>query len=298
MLLFEGKKADAEEVLKQANRDLPHEPGGFLALSNFYYATGDLDKAVAEYDALYRERPKDLQIKKRYIELLILAKRIDEARKLDDEILKSDPNDENALVYRSQMQIGWGDEARATETLQTVVKNTPNNSQAHYALGVAYEKQGNLDRAESEWREALKISPNLVEAQRALAGAAMRLGDMTTLAEAATQVIRLQPGSPDGYALRAVANINRQHVADAESDMTERSTPRRRRLPSRPTTASITTCLAAPCRLQRKTLARSKQRLRNRLLSMTRITMPGSTWCRRMLSKETSTRRSAWASGR
>jgi tetratricopeptide (TPR) repeat protein len=219
LLLVEGKKSEAEQVLKQANRDLPHEPGSFLALSNFYYATGDLDKAVAEYDALYHERPKDLQIKKRYIELLILAKRIDEARKLNDEILKSDPNDENALVFRSQMQIGWGDEARATETLQTVVKNTPNNSQAHYALGVAYEKQGNLEHAESEWREALKVSPNLVEAQRALAGAAMRLGDMTTLADAATQVIRLQPGSPDGYALRAVANINRQHVAEAESDI-------------------------------------------------------------------------------
>lgn len=219
LLLLEGKKADAEEVLKQANRDLPHEPGSFLALSNFYYATGDLDKAVDEYDALYRERPKDLQIKKRYIELLILAKRIDEARKLNDEILKNDPNDENALVFRSQMQIGWGDEARATETLQTVVKNTPNNSQAHYALGVAYEKQGNLEHAESEWREALKTNPNQVEAQRALAGAAMRLGDMTTLADAATQVIRLQPGSPEGYALRAISNINRQHYPEAESDI-------------------------------------------------------------------------------
>jgi tetratricopeptide (TPR) repeat protein len=219
LYLAEGKIGEAEEVLKQANHDLPHDPASFLALSNFYYATGDLDKAVAEYDALYLEHPKDLQIKKKYIELLVRAKRNDEARTLNDEILKSNPNDDDALVYRGQMQIGWGDVDHATQTLEIVIKNAPKNSFAHYELGVAHEKQGSLDQAESEWREALRLSPNLVEAQRALAGAAMRLGDMGTLQDAASQVIRLQPASPDGYALRALSNINRQHFAEAEEDI-------------------------------------------------------------------------------
>lgn len=219
LMLFEGKKADAEAILKQANQDLPHEAGSYLALSNFYYSTGDPDKSVAEYGALYKERPKDPQIKKRYIQLLIQTNRIEEARKLNDEILSNDANDGDALVFRSQMQISWGDLDHSTQTLQTVIKNEPKNSQAHFALGVAYEKQGNVEHAESEWREALKLNPNLVEAQRALAGAAIRLGDMNTLADAATQVIRLQPGSPDGYALRAISNINRQHFSDAETDV-------------------------------------------------------------------------------
>ena len=219
LMLFEGKKADAEAILKQANQDLPHEAGSYLALSNFYYSTGDPDKSVAEYGALYKERPKDPQIKKRYIQLLIQTNRIEEARKLNDEILSNDANDGDALVFRSQMQISWGDLDHSTQTLQTVIKNEPKNSMAHFALGVAYEKQGNVEHAESEWREALKLNPNLVEAQRALAGAAIRLGDMNTLADAATQVIRLQPGSPDGYALRAISNINRQHFSDAETDV-------------------------------------------------------------------------------
>jgi tetratricopeptide (TPR) repeat protein len=219
LYMAEGKKPEAEEVLKQAKRDLAHDPASFLALSNFYYATGDVDKAVAEYDALYQERPKDLQTKKKYIEILILAKRNDEARKLNDEILKSNPNDDDALVSRSQMQLGWGDADHATQTLLTVIKNAPNNSVAHYELGIAYEKQGNLQQAESEWREAIRLNPNLVEAQRSLADAAMRLGDMNTLQDAATQMIRLQPRMPDGYALRALSNINRQHYPEAEQDI-------------------------------------------------------------------------------
>jgi tetratricopeptide (TPR) repeat protein len=100
-----------------------------------------------------------------------------------------------------------------------VIKNAPNNSQAHYDLGISYEKQGNLQQAESEWREAIRLNPNLLEAQRSLADAAMRLGDMNTLQDAATQVIRLQPRLPDGYALRALSNINRQHYPEAEQDI-------------------------------------------------------------------------------
>ena len=82
------------------------------------------------------------------------------------------------------------------ERLQTVIKNAPKNSEAHYALGVAFEKLGYLERAESEWREALRLRPDLLDAQRALAGAAMRQGDMNTLEEAANEIIALYPHRP------------------------------------------------------------------------------------------------------
>ena len=40
------------------------------------------------------------------------------------------------------MQISYGDVSDAAQTLQTVVKNSPNNIQAHYALGVACKSKG------------------------------------------------------------------------------------------------------------------------------------------------------------
>ena len=91
------------------------------------------------------------------------------------------------------MQINAGDFNDAAQMLQTVVNNSPNNIQAHYALGVALQRQGNLDRALSEWREALRLDPNFLEAQRSIADVAMLQGDMTTLEDAANQMIRLQP---------------------------------------------------------------------------------------------------------
>lgn len=219
LYLAEGRKADAEGVLTQAKHDLANNPAGYRLLGEFYFVTGDLDKAAAEYAALYQEHPKDIPLKKNYIELLIQTHRFAEARKFDDEILKTNPNDDDALVYQSQMQISDGDANGAAQKLQTVINNAPKNSEAHYVLGIAFEKLGNLERAEGEWREALRLRPDLLDAQRALAGAAMRQGDMTTLLGAATQIISLQPGSPDGYALRALSYINRKQYGEAEKDI-------------------------------------------------------------------------------
>lgn len=219
LYLAEGRRSEAESVLQQAGRDLPHNPEVLLALSKFYYASGDLSKSVEEYHALYLEHSSDLNIKKKYIQLLIQANRFEEARTLDNEILRANPNDDDALIYRSQMQISNGLVAEAVLVLQRVLTNSPQNSQAHYVLGVALEKQGNLGYAESEWREALRINPDMVDAESSLAAAAMRQGDIGTLQIAATELVRLRPWSPEGYALRGLANIHRSRYAEAEEDI-------------------------------------------------------------------------------
>ena len=188
-------------------------------LGDFYFATGDLGKATAEYGALYQEHPKDLDVKKGYVQLLILNHGYDQARKLNDEILKASPNDNDALLYRGQLEVQAGDGNGAIATFQTVIKNDPKNAAAHYQLGVAFQKLGNSDNAEGEWRNALQLRPDMVEAQRSLALLAMRQGDMVTLEQAATQLINLQPASPDGYALRALSDINRKQLQAAEQDI-------------------------------------------------------------------------------
>jgi tetratricopeptide (TPR) repeat protein len=219
LFMVEGKKSDAQNTLEQANRELPNNPDCLLALSNFYYLTGDVDKAVSEYNALYQVRPNDLGVKKKYIELLIQTKRYDQAKNLNDEILKASAGDSDAMVFRSEMQISGGDVNDAVQTLQTVVQNAPSDSQAHYVLGIALNKQGFSERAESEWRKALNLNPDYLDAERALADKAMLDGDMNALQDAANQVIRLAPDSAEGYALRALSNINLNQFDAAERDV-------------------------------------------------------------------------------
>jgi Flp pilus assembly protein TadD len=187
-------------------------------LGDFFFVNGDLDNALSEYADLYKEHPKDIQVKKNYIELLILKDEDPEARQLDDEILKSDPNDNEGLIYRGQLQLRGGDAKSATGTLQTAVKNNPNDAVAHYHLGAAYERLGNLNGAESEWQESLRLRPGQDEVVRALAELAMRRGNTQLLEQTATQMISLEPSSPEGYSLRATAEINEKKFDNAEND--------------------------------------------------------------------------------
>jgi tetratricopeptide (TPR) repeat protein len=219
LLLAEGKRDAAENVLQQAVRDLPDNPQALLNLSNFYYVTGDLNKAIAEYYRLYQKHPADMQIKKKYIQLLIRTKHYDEARKLDDEILKAAPGDTDALLFQGEVQISQGNPGAAIQTVQSVIKGAPNNSEAHFVLGVVFERLGDLQRAVAEWNKSLQLNPDSWDAESHLANAAMEQGDMHTLQTSATQLIRLAPQMPEGYSLRALSYINLQQYNDAEADI-------------------------------------------------------------------------------
>jgi tetratricopeptide (TPR) repeat protein len=213
-----GKEEQAEELLKHAKNDFPENSAGYRMLGDLYFATRDLEKATTEYASLNKQHPQDSQVKKNYIQLLILKDRLDEARKLDDEVLKSNPSDVDALIYRGQICIGTGDPNGAIGALQTAVQAQPGNGIAHYHLGIAFDRLGNLKRADNEWHAATRLRPDLAEAHHALAVGALHKSDMAALDSEATQIISSQPNSPEGYAMRALANTNRKQFGQAEED--------------------------------------------------------------------------------
>ena len=218
VLMQEGKKAEIEAFLRQTKKDLPNNQEGYRMLGDYYFASGDLDKATAEYSSLYNEHSRDLQVKKNYVQLLILKNRLDEATKLDNEILKGNPKDAEALIFEGQIQIRHNDAGGAINSLQSALHNDADNAVAHYQLGNAFAMQNNDARAESEWREAVRIRPDLTDAQRSLAGLALRRGDIDGLLRIAEQIITAQPNSPDGFLLKGMGDLSRQKYAEAQQD--------------------------------------------------------------------------------
>jgi tetratricopeptide (TPR) repeat protein len=216
LYMMENKTGQAEEFLRQSKKDFPDNSVGYRMLGDFYYANDQLDKATTEYAALYQEHPKDPVVKKNYIQLLILKDRLDDARKLNDEVTKARPDDEDAQIYKGEIEIRSGKSNEAVNTLLAVLKNDPDNGIAHYQLGLAFDQLANTNRAEAEWRDAVRLRPDLVEAHRALAGVAIHRNDPAALAQEADQIIAAQPGAADGYLLRGVAEIDRKDYATAD----------------------------------------------------------------------------------
>src|SRR5207253_728172 len=98
LYIVQGKKDQAEEALRQVKRDFSNNPVAYRMLGDYFFSTGEVDKAIAEYATLHDDHPKDLQTTKNYIQLLILKNRLDDAGKINESLLSSKNKDADALT--------------------------------------------------------------------------------------------------------------------------------------------------------------------------------------------------------
>ena len=216
LFVAENKLGQAEDFLRQSKNDFPEISRGYCMLGNFYNETNQTDKALAEFASLSQGHPRDPVVRTNYTKLLIVKDRLDEARKLNDPVLKAQPSDIDAQIFKGEIELRSGKASDAVNTLQGALKNDPNNAEAHFQLGLAFEQIGNANRAEAEWQDSSRLQPELLDPHRALAGVAIRQNDWSVLGQEADQIIALQPADPQGYWLRAMADIGRKQYPSAD----------------------------------------------------------------------------------
>ena len=209
----------AEQVLKEAKAELSSDPIGYKLLGDYYLNQGDTAKALTEFASLSKEHPTDINVRKSYAELLILARKWDEASPLVDELLKRAPQDDGALVLKGQILLQTGKTDDALHTLQQAVKNNPANAFAHHQLGMAHLAKGSVNQAEGEWRAATQIRPDLTDAWIALGKVASDRRDWTALEQIGAQIKIISPPSPGGYLFHATARMNQNDADGAEADL-------------------------------------------------------------------------------
>ena len=221
MLVIRGRRNDAEQLLQEAKHTLHDNPDGYRLLGDFYFGLGELDKASEEFTSLYRQYPKDKRLKRDYVQILILRNHIDEAVKLNDEILKENDKDVESLVLRGQILLRQGHANDAIQVLQSALRSEPDNPFAQYYLGVAFAQVGNLAPAETAWREAARLKPDMADAHQALARVAMSKvpWDPELLKSSTETLVNLQPDAPGAYILRAISRANSKDPAGAEEDL-------------------------------------------------------------------------------
>src|SRR6202012_2117424 len=103
-------------------------------LGEFYVATNQPEKALAEFASLYSEHPKDVIVANIYTQLLISGNRVDEAVKVNDATLKIASSDPNAQVLHGELLIRQGKSDDAIHVLEKAAKDAPNDAGAHYQL--------------------------------------------------------------------------------------------------------------------------------------------------------------------
>lgn len=217
--LRQNQQAQAEDSMRQAAKDLPDTSEIYRLLGDFYWSRGENEKALAEYQRLLKEHPKDRAVRAGLVQLLIANNRLDEAAKLNDEILSKNGSDVDALIAQSRLLLLKGKSSDAAGAATRALKSEPDNADAHFLAGNAYDAAGDPRRAEGEYREAARLKPDMFQAQLALALIAYHTRDVELLTESSAALVRLQPKSPVPYIFRAASDFAKQKPAAGEADL-------------------------------------------------------------------------------
>lgn len=126
--------AEAIALYREAERRIPPHPDVAFSIARVLTASGDVEAAMTEYDAL----------------------------------LARDPYHGAALFNLGLLSLQTGDPSRAIAPLRTLTSSAPSDAEAWYYLGRAYEETGNISRATGSYRRAVEAVPGYPGATQAL----------------------------------------------------------------------------------------------------------------------------------
>jgi tetratricopeptide (TPR) repeat protein len=219
VILKQGDQARAEQVLRQASKDLADSPQGVRILADYFEGSGQMDKAKAEFASLAAKYPKNISVQKGYIRVLLQVKDYATARTVVSALMKRNAKDPEVAALNGIVLLNDGKASDAVNALMDGAKNYPKDAFLQYWLGRAALQKGDADLAEKSFRKAMDLNPSRLEAEQELARMAVLRGDMQLLEEVADKAIAAAPRFPGGYVWRATVEMNHNAPDKAEADL-------------------------------------------------------------------------------
>ena len=141
----------------------------YLAVA--YASLGNIEASLKNFEAALQRGRADL--------LLVAAARAYAEAGKDDRaeslLLEALSSSQDALAREkcrfglADIYAGRGEEGKVEEQLGLALKENAESAEAHYRLGVVYQKRGDPVRARAEWRRAIAIDPMHAASRQKLA---------------------------------------------------------------------------------------------------------------------------------
>ena len=130
---------------------------------NAYYAKGDYDRAIQDYDQAIRLNPSDILYNARGD---AYKKKGDYDHAIQDfkEVIHLNPNSERAYYDRGDAYIDKDDYDRAIQDFNEAIHLNSNDANAYNDRGVAYHRKGDYDRAIQDYNQAIHLDSNFTSA--------------------------------------------------------------------------------------------------------------------------------------
>ena len=207
--LITRKRDQLDAVINEVANEKEYPDGHLLAGDFFFFRAREYESARIQYDAGIKAFPKDkAAYQKRMVELMVTTGRNPDANQLLAAILKDNPKDSDAIAMRAALMLQTGDLAQitqATNDLQSLVSNAPNNHLLRFNLARAYIAKNDVEQARLQLEAAIKIRPDFLVARDMLARIYLQKNDYAKALKEADEIIALNKDDLQAKLTRSTA---------------------------------------------------------------------------------------------
>jgi putative PEP-CTERM system TPR-repeat lipoprotein len=199
LYLSTNRAAQAESHFKA----LASQPGGPLALADYYAGGGNRDAAMSVLHTI--EKGKE-ESDARAARLRIAALEYGAGRKADahrilDEVIKAAPKDGEARVAKARMLLVEGRIDEADAQAREAARLAPGSPSAQYTVGLTAVARHDAAAAEQAFEAVLKLNPRAAAARLQLGRLQLARGETKGALKAAEEVSRERPDDVDAAVL-------------------------------------------------------------------------------------------------
>ena len=170
-----GRESEAAEMYRRLATG--PSPAYRSAYATYLFQIGKQKEAVAEFERVARQNPRDIDLRTRLVAAYVATQRTADAQRVLDEALRKNPKDAAALLQRSDLRIMAGAYADARKDLLQVLHYTPDSATAHFLLSKVDRAARNPLTERQELLESLRLDPRFFAARIDLARSYIAAGD-------------------------------------------------------------------------------------------------------------------------
>jgi len=216
---YQKRREDMVAVLQQIKSHAAEWDQAYMTVGDFYMRLGDGDSALKEFrDGMAKDPKQKVKYQKRIIEVLLRQGKRTEAAELNSQILKADPEDNDARGLAATLLLDRGDISKATAELENLVTRAPDNAVAHYNLGRAYVARGQSAQARQQFQKALEIKPDYILARLTLAQMEVGQGEYEAALKSAREILeRFDRNNSSARLIEAAALAGQKKYGDSKA---------------------------------------------------------------------------------
>jgi putative PEP-CTERM system TPR-repeat lipoprotein len=218
--LQQGRYSDLiNEIVPRQSHD-PVIKAQALALHGMaYLAEKQYGKALGKADEALAEDPNSVDALLLKARLAMVAKDLDEVRKLIDLALQNDANRTDAWVLKGEVSRVQGDLEGAKRAFSAAIAMEPHQFGARMGRAATLMALGKDEEAEADIKEVMKLQPNHPLANFLTAVGEFRRGDTAAAQERLLQILRLVPDHLPSHLLLGAVYYGENQFEVAENHL-------------------------------------------------------------------------------